>query len=96
MWRHWFAAQLGFSYIPGGAWDEPTTLNRSLNCQLSLSNPEAVRGWLRSKGIQQQQLAVAIGWHYKRVNHLLTGRRQWSTDFQTAVEHYVARHFEPS
>jgi hypothetical protein len=86
-WRHLIAQKLGFSFIPGGTWNEPPNSNATAN--IDLPSMEMVREQLNRKNIQQKTLADAIGWTESRVSRQLSGKSKSSQVFISTVANYL-------
>jgi hypothetical protein len=95
LWRRFFAARLGFSYIPGGEWQPPPSTSVAASTDRGstrvLRTAADVRGWLRSNGMAQKDLAAHLGCSAARVSAQLTGRQRWSRKFQADMNALVQR-----
>lgn len=85
-WRHWFAARLGFSYIPGGDWSAPVGASR-----LETSNPpaEMLRAQMKALGIKAKQLASRMVWSESRVSRQLNGKSSLSPELVAVAQELI-------
>lgn len=82
-WRKWFADKLGFSYIPGGNWSEPTAAScDNTRCITALE----MRGRLRKARVKNKEIAADLGWTESRVSRQLSGKTRLSQEVIDAAE----------
>jgi hypothetical protein len=84
-WRAEFARRMGFSFIPGDS-DEGDPagqdVGQSGSMVPSIGSPVELDGWMRARGMTDQELAGRLGVSRSYVSRLRAGRRPWSRSFE--------------
>lgn len=77
-WRHFFAQELGFGWIPQ-AIDDPGP------GRLATATVDSVRTMMKDAGVSQRQLAQALGVNHSTVGRLLNGKTRNEALLESAV-----------